>query len=160
MKTRICFVCLGNIVRSPLAKALFMQQVVSARKQEFYEADAAGTGDWHLGETPDARMQRTAARHGLIYDHRARQITSQDLDKFDLIIAMDRNNRNDLLAMARSDEQRRKIHLLREFDPQGGQNASIPDPYYGGLDGFEDVYQMVVRSVTGLFNTLESKHST
>jgi protein-tyrosine phosphatase len=151
---KICFVCLGNIVRSPLAEALFWLQVVSVGAKDQYEVDSAGTSDWHIGEAPDARMRRVAARHGLIYDHRARQFLRRDLDYFDWVIAMDRENRASLLAMAYSEEQRQKIFLLREFDPQGGPNASVPDPYYSGVDGFEEVYQVVERAVTGLFDHL------
>jgi protein-tyrosine phosphatase len=151
---KLCFVCLGNIVRSPLAEALFYQQAVQAGVVDQFEADSAGTGDWHVGEAPDARMRRVAARHGLIYDHRARQFKPQDLDRFDLILAMDRDNRDDLLALARTPEQRNKIRLLREFDPQGGAQASVPDPYYGGLDGFEEVYLILKRSVEGLLASL------
>jgi protein-tyrosine phosphatase len=151
---KICFVCLGNIVRSPLAEALFWQQVVNAGAKDQYEVDSAGTSDWHTGEAPDARMRRIAARHGLIYDHRGRQFQRRDLDYFDRVIAMDRDNRAALLAMANSETQRQKIFLLREFDPQGGSNASVPDPYYSGNDGFEEVYQVVERAVSGLFDHL------
>lgn len=151
---KLCFVCLGNIVRSPLAEALFYQQAVQAGVVDQFEADSAGTGAWHVGEAPDGRMRRVAARHGLIYDHRARQFKFQDLDRFDLILAMDRDNRADLLTLARTPEQRNKIRLLREFDSQGGAQASVPDPYYGGLDGFEEVYLMVERSVEGLLASL------
>lgn len=156
---KLCFVCLGNIVRSPLAEAIFYQQAVQAGVVDQFEADSAGTGDWHIGEAPDGRMRRVAARHGLIYDHRARQIKPQDLDRFDWILAMDRDNRDDLLGLARTPEQRNKIRLLREFDPQGGVQASVPDPYYGGLDGFEEVYLMLERSVEGLLASLTNQQA-
>lgn len=148
--------CLGNIVRSPLASALFAQQVASSGKGDFYEIDSAGTGSWHLGESPDSRMRRVAAHHGLIYNHRARQIQPQDLDAFDILIAMDRQNREALFSLANHHDHHKKIYLLREFDPQGGKNASVPDPYYEGIDGFEEVYGIIDRSVKGLFEALES----
>jgi protein-tyrosine phosphatase len=154
---KICFVCLGNIVRSPLAEGLFMQKAVKAGCAGRFEVDSAGTGDWHTGEPPDARMRRVAARRGLIYDHRARQFHRRDLDTFDLILAMDRENRKDLLDLARTPEQRAKIHLLREFDPHGGANASVPDPYYGSLDDFEEVYLTIERSVNGLLVALKNE---
>jgi protein-tyrosine phosphatase len=153
---RICFVCLGNIVRSPLAEALFWREVVQKGIANHYMADSAGTGDWHAGESPDARMRRVAARHGLIYDHRARQVQAEDLDFFDMIIAMDRENRDHLLSLSRIPEHRQKIHLLREYDPQGGPDVSVPDPYYGGVDGFEYIYDMIQRSVEGLLEGLEN----
>jgi protein-tyrosine phosphatase len=152
---KICFVCLGNVVRSPLAEALFWREVVQKGRVDNYQADSAGTSDWHQGESPDTRMRRVAARHGLIYDHRARQFQSRDLDLFDMVIAMDRENRDQLKNMARWPNQRRKIHLLREYDPDGGPDVSVPDPYYGGIDGFEDIYAIIERSVHGLLSKLE-----
>jgi protein-tyrosine phosphatase len=152
---RICFVCLGNIVRSPLAEALFLHLAKQAGKMGEYEADSAGVGNWHVGEPPDARMRRVAARHGLIYDGRARQFQRNDFERFDLILAMDLENRADLLRLARTPKEQAKIHTLREFDPYGGPKAAVPDPYYGGIDGFEEVYGVVERSVQGLLEALE-----
>jgi protein-tyrosine phosphatase len=100
-------------------------------------------------------MRRVAARHGLVYDGRARQFKPSDFDRYDLIIAMDKDNRDHLLSLARSQGDRQKIHLLREFDPAGGPKSSVPDPYYGGIDGFEEVYQVVERSVDSLLDSLE-----
>jgi protein-tyrosine phosphatase len=157
---KICFVCLGNIVRSPLAEGLFVQQAIQAGLAEQFVVDSAGTSDWHVGDAPDARMRRVAARRGLIYDHRSRQFRRQDLDTFDLILAMDRDNRDDLLDLARTSDQRAKIHLLREFDPDGGANASVPDPYYGGLDDFDEVYLTIERSVRGLLAALKNGRSS
>lgn len=121
-----------------------------------YEVDSAGTGPWHVGEAPDPRMRRVAARHGLSYNGRARQFQRQDLEHFDLILAMDQHNYDELIYMAASDEQRQKIHLLREFDPQGGARAVVPDPYYGGIDGFENTYQVIERSCRSLLQALEA----
>jgi protein-tyrosine phosphatase len=154
-KFRICFVCLGNIVRSPLAEHLFMHSAKEAGVADRYDADSAGTGSWHVGERPDGRMRRVAASHGLVYDGYARQFQPSDLDHFDLIIAMDRNNYAHLLSLASTPEHHRKIQMLREYDPQGRKNAPVPDPYYGGIDGFEETYQIVERSVKGLLSALE-----
>ena len=154
---RICFVCLGNVVRSPLAENMFLHLAEQAGVADWYEVDSAGIGAWHIGEPPDARMRRVAARHGFNYNGRARQFQARDLDRFDLILAMDAENREDLLAQARTPEQRQKIRLLREFDPQGGPRAAVPDPYYGGIDGFEEVYRIVERSVRGLLEALEGE---
>ncbi len=155
-KTRICFVCLGNIVRSPLAEALFRRKAEERGLADRYEVDSAGTGAWHVGEPPDPRMRRVAAEHGLRYDHRARQFRRSDFEHFDWIIAMDYDNRAHLLSLARGAEEQRKIRLLREFDPQDGTGKDVPDPYYGGLDGFERVYRIVERSVAGLLDALEA----
>lgn len=153
--TRICFVCLGNIVRSPLAENLFLHIAEQESDGQRYDVDSAGTGAWHVGESPDPRMRRVAARHGLRYDGKARQFQKRDFDRFDMILAMDTHNRSDLMNMANNPEHRNKIRLLREFDPLGGGGVSVPDPYYGGIDGFEEVYQVIERSCRGLLNELK-----
>jgi protein-tyrosine phosphatase len=152
---RICFVCLGNIVRSPLAKNLFIHLAQQLGVSCKYEVDSAGTGDWHLGEPPDARMRQVAAQHGLHYDNSARQFRRSNFDLFDLILAMDHENLADLRGLARSDADRQKIHLLREYDPQGGPQAVVPDPYYDRVEGFEEVFRVIERSCQGLLNALE-----
>ena len=153
---RICFVCLGNIVRSPLAKNLFKSLAVQAGVGEKYPVDSAGTGPWHMGESPDARMRRVAARHGLAYNGRARQFQPAEFERFDLILAMDHENYNELIRMARVDNQRKKVHMLREFDPWGDPNSAVPDPYYASLDSFEEVFAIIEHSCRGLLEALES----
>lgn len=152
---RICFVCLGNIVRSPLGENIFKHLAKRAGVAERYEVDSAGTGAWHVGESPDRRMRQVAARRGFKYDGRARQFKQSDFGKFDLIIAMDTENRANLRRLARSVNDEAKIRLMREFDPQGNPFDSVPDPYYGGIDGFEHVYDIVERSCQGLLEALE-----
>jgi len=152
---RILFVCMGNIIRSPLAENLFRQQAEAAGLNGKYEVDSAGTGSWHAGESPDARMRRTAARHGLVYDGAARQVRLSDFDSFEIILAMDTENRRELRARVRRPDQMRKIRLLRDFDPASGPNASVPDPYYGGDEGFEETYRIVEAGVRGLLEALE-----
>jgi protein-tyrosine phosphatase len=153
---RILFVCLGNIIRSPLAENLFRHLAAQEGMNGRYEVDSAGTGGWHAGESPDARMRRTASRHGLVYDGSARQIRLSDFDRYDLIVAMDTDNRNELAERARTPEQRRKIRLLRDFDPASGPNASVPDPYYGGDEAFEATYRVVEAGVAGLLKSLQA----
>ena len=152
---RICFVCLGNIVRSPLAENLFMSLAEEAGAAHKYQVDSAGTSAYHVGEAPDARMREVARRHGLTYSGRSRQFRRDDFQNFDLIIAMDVQNRRDLRSLAFTVGDREKINLMREFDPQGSPNAGVPDPYYGGAEGFERVYEIVERSCRGLLETLE-----
>ena len=154
--TRICFVCLGNVIRSPLAEGMFRHLAEQAGVDHKYELDSAGTGSWHVGERPDSRMRRVAASHGLKYDGRSRQIQKHDLEKSDLIIAMDLENKSVLERMARTPEEKARIHLLREFDPYGGETAAVPDPYYGGIDGFEETYRIIERSCKALLEKRES----
>ncbi len=152
---KICFVCLGNIVRSPLAESLFKYYAERFGVGDEYEVDSAGMSDWHVGEPPDLRMRRVAAGRGIPYDGRSREFKTSDFERFDLILVMDQDNYDDLLYLDPSPEQISKVHFLREFDPQGGPRAEVPDPYYGGVEGFEMVYDIVERSVLGFLETLE-----
>jgi len=154
--TKIIFVCLGNIVRSPLAENLFRQLTQQNGTADQYTVASGGVADWHVGDPPDSRMRRVAEQHGLIYNGRGRQITRQDMQNFDLVIAMDRENAAHLHRLASSAQEESKIHLLRTFDPLGGPTASVPDPYYGSLDDFEEVYQIIERSCQGLLEALQN----
>lgn len=154
---QICFVCLGNIVRSPLAEHLFTHLAEQRGVGNRYQSSSAGCGDWHVGEEPDSRMRRVAAQRGLVYTGSACQFQRSDFDRRDLILAMDLENRNHLRSLARSQDDLDKIHMLREYDPQGGPNQSVPDPYYGGIDGFKLVYEVIERSVGGLLDSLENE---
>ena len=153
--TRLLFVCLGNIIRSPLAESLFRFEASDAGLDSKYSVDSAGTAAWHIGEPPDPRMRVTAERHGVKYSGTARKVRQRDFDEFDWIIAMDASNVRDLRDLAATDEQRRKIRLLREFDPIQS-DSDVPDPYYGGEQGFENTYGIVERSVHGLLEALEA----
>lgn len=154
--TRILFVCLGNIIRSPLAARLFERAAQDTGLGENYDVDSAGTGGWHAGEGPDERMLRTAARRGFDYTNAARKLESSDLDTFDLVIAMDLENKADIQALARTPVQQAKVRLLREFDALANGAVAVPDPWYGGPSGFEDVYDIIERSVHGLLESLEA----
>ena len=152
---RILFVCLGNICRSPLAEGVFRKLVASEGRSAEFEIDSAGTGGWHVGERPDGRMRQTASRHGVsLEDIRARKFKRSDLDDFDLILAMDRNNYQDILALARKD-QTDKVRLFRSFDPEIGGSKDVPDPYYGGPDGFEHVFDIVERTSENLLRSID-----
>jgi protein-tyrosine phosphatase len=102
-------------------------------------------------------MRRTAAGHGLIYDGSARQVRLSDFDRFDLILAMDTDNLRELRSLAQNPEQRRKVRLLRDYDPTAGREASVPDPYYGGDQDFEETYRAVESGVAGLLQSLEAR---
>jgi len=153
---RICFVCLGNIVRSPLAEGLFRHLAEERGVGDRYQVDSAGTSAFHAGEEPDPRMRKVARRKGMEYTGRSRQFQAEDFDRFDLIIAMDSDNRRQLLSLASSPEDREKIRMLREYDPLNGDDQGVPDPYYGGIQGFEKVYEIVRRSTENLLEQLEA----
>ena len=157
---RICFVCQGNIIRSPLAEHLFRHLAEERGLSEKYQLDSAGTSAYHAGEAPDRRMRQVAAGHGYTYTGQARQFSPQDLDSYDLIMVMDQSNRRSLESMTDEQSLLNKIHLMREFDPQGGSDLDVPDPYYGGAEGFEDTFQIVKRSTQGLLEALESGQLT
>lgn len=154
---RIMFVCSGNICRSPLAHRLFEAQARAAGVAEQFEVESSGIGEWHVGEDADPRMRATARAHGLTLHHRAQQITRQDLEQFDLILVMDRSHKQQLERLARNPQIMEKVRLFREWDPKGGPSAEVPDPYYGGERGFEEVYRMVERTSTLLLEDLLSE---
>jgi protein-tyrosine phosphatase len=159
--TRILFVCLGNICRSPTAEAVMAQLVADAGLEHEIEIDSAGTGAWHVGNPPDARATAAAARRGIAMRGVARQVTPDDFDRFDLIVAMDEDNRRALLELARAaadpDAAAARVRKLREFDPDGGDpDLDVPDPYYGGDEGFEHVLDLVEAACGGLLDELRA----
>lgn len=153
-KKRICFICLGNICRSPLAEGIFRHLVKEAGLEAVFEVESAGTGNYHVGEQPDRRAQAVARTHSVRLSGRARQFQPGDFGRFDHILAMDRENLDDLRRLARTETERKKIQLLRDYDPEASDEAGVPDPYYGGPDGFERVYQIIERSCRGLLKAL------
>ena len=154
-RTSVLFVCLGNICRSPLAEGIFLHMVEEAGLADHFEIDSAGTGSWHVGEQPDARATMVAGQHGVELPSRARQLTEGDLERFDYVIAMDRENLRNIERMAATTNSEAEIQLLREYDSQG-ESDEVPDPYYGGASGFENVYAMVHRSCQALLSHLRA----
>jgi protein-tyrosine phosphatase len=149
-KIAVCFVCLGNICRSPTAEGVFIHQVEQAKLIDRFVIDSAGTGDWHIGEPPDRRALAEARRRGVRLPSIARQVVAGDFARFDLLLAMDRRNRADLLGMARGEPARQKVRLFREFDPTAPPDAEVPDPYFGGDEGFAEVFDICWRASEGL----------
>ncbi|MBK6952023.1 MAG: low molecular weight phosphotyrosine protein phosphatase [Crocinitomicaceae bacterium] len=139
---KILMVCLGNICRSPIAEGI-LRHKLRVMKNEDVQTDSAGTSNFHVGEQPDSRMRMTAVKNGMdISDLRARQFVQSDFDEFDLIYAMDNANKMDILKLARNDADRAKVKLiLDEIYP--GENREVPDPYYGGDEGFQQVFDML-----------------
>jgi protein-tyrosine phosphatase len=157
---RILFVCMGNICRSPTAEGVMRALVREAGLEERIELDSAGTGGWHAGEPPDERSTLAAARRGIALEGSARQVRGEDFADFDLLVAMDRENLRGLLAAAPGEEAAEKVRLLREFDPAGGDASGldVPDPYYGGERGFDDVLDLVQAACRGLLDELRDAH--
>jgi protein-tyrosine phosphatase len=149
---RLLFVCSGNICRSPTAEAV-MRRLVAERGLDV-EVDSAGIGGWHVGEPPDARSAAAAARRGVVLAGAARQIRARDFDEFDLLLAADRTHERDLRRLAPDAEAAAKVRLLREFDPACDGDVDLPDPYYGGVDGFEEVLDLVEAACAGLLDEI------
>lgn len=153
----ILFVCLGNICRSPLAEGVFRHLARERGLDGRLRIDSAGTGAWHVGNPPDPRSTEVAARHGIRLESRARQVESGDAERFDLILAMDRTNLRDLSELFDEGAEERvgRLRLFRDFDPHVAEAADVPDPYYGGPDGFEVVHAMVERTCRALLDEVE-----
>jgi len=153
----ISFVCLGNICRSPLAQGVFQDLVNQKKLEQKIIVTSAGTGGWHIGDLPDERMRRTAQSKGIQLESRARQFQSADFNRFNLILAMDHSNLARLEEIAPSNLPPEKLMLFRSFYPECNGNQDVPDPYYGGAKGFEEVYSMVKRTCPPLLDYIKSR---
>lgn len=148
----VLFVCLGNICRSPLAEGVFADVAQKAGRGGEFRLDSAGTGAWHVGLPPDRRSIAVAASHGVdITGQSARQVDLKDFSRFDLLLAMDRSNLADLRARA-PEAAHGRIHLFLDYC--SGLARDVPDPYYGGPDGFENVYRMIREASEALLSRL------
>lgn len=157
MTVNVLFVCLGNICRSPTADGIFRERVASAGLQQQIGVDSAGTGDWHVGRAPDSRTIAAAARRG--YDLsplRARQVGEADFHEFDYVLAMDKSNLSHLRRLAPTNYAGH-LGLLLDFVPHVGLRE-VPDPYYGGAQGFEQVLDLVELAADELLNHIRQKH--
>ena len=158
-RVHLLFVCLGNICRSPTAEGVMRRLVRDAGLEQEVLIESAGTGGWHVGAAPDPRSTEAARRRGITLEGAARKVSPADFERFDLLLAMDRENLRDLRAMAPDDEARRRVRLLREFDPEsaGAPDLDVPDPYYGGERGFDDVLDLVERACAGLLDEIRAQ---
>ncbi len=147
--TRLLFVCLGNICRSPMAEGIFLHLARQRGLSDRFSVDSAGTGAWHVGKRPDVRALHTAERFGIELPSIARQVSPTDFEAFDLILAMDRSNRSDLERLGATNAR-----LMRSFDATLRGDHDVPDPYYGDGDGFVKVYEMLTRACDGLLDHL------
>lgn len=155
-KYKILFVCLGNICRSPTAEGVMKHYVQQSDLTDRIEIDSAGTYGGHAGELPDHRMRQHASRRGYNLTSRSRQVKSSDFEYFDLIIAMDDKNYQNLRDLAPDLETQAKVHKMVEFGTQANYDY-IPDPYYGGADGFELVLDLLENTCEGLLNDLKKR---
>ncbi len=158
------FVCLGNICRSPMAEGIFLDLATARGVRDRFEVDSCGLGGWHVGEKPDPRARGTAGKNGITLASTARQFDSMtDPDRFDLLLAMDASNVRGLIEAGASHQA---VRLMRSFDPElahlvddagnpkPGADLNVPDPYYGGDGGFDQVYAMLVRACNGLLDEI------
>lgn len=152
---KLCFVCLGNICRSPTAEGI-MQYLVNKRSLEaYFEIDSAGTSAYHSGESANIHSQNVANKHDIELHSKSRRFKAFDLEYFDLLIAMDLSNETNISKLDTNNDFERKIKLLREFDSESGE-LEVPDPYAGGREGFENVFEIVRRSCKNLLDELET----
>jgi len=154
----VLFVCLGNICRSPLAEGIFKRKVEDAGLKELITIDSAGTSGWHINDLPDRRSSDIARRNGITLDHYGRQISLKDFDQFDYIVAMDGDNYDDIIRLKeKHDNGKAEILIMREFDDQQS-GSDIPDPYYGGPNGFQLVYNLLDESLSNFLDKIIVEH--
>ena len=151
------FVCLGNICRSPLAHGILLKEINDRNLQNIISVDSCGTSQYHIGEQPDSRTRANAELNGVWLNHQARQFERADFRKFDYILAMDRANYKNVIRLDQTSEFEHKVHLMRDFDPLD-KGADVPDPYVGGEQGFQHVFDILDRSVDDFLNWVIDQH--
>lgn len=153
---KICFVCLGNICRSPTAEGIFQHLVNEKKLQSYFFVDSAGTSAFHIGEKANSKSRQIAEKNGVELKSRARRLEEEDLEVFDLVVAMDSENHQNILSLDKNGSYVEKIIKMREYDSQP-DNGDVPDPYYGGIDGFKNVFDIIYRSCEALLDELENQ---
>ena len=155
---RVCFVCRGNICRSPMAEAVMRDLVRDGGLADSIDVDSAGTSSWHIGASPDTRASDAADKRGVRMAHRGRQFTRADFDVFDVVVVMDLDNRTELLRIAPNGDEAAKVRLLRGFDPDAQTAIEIADPYYGAPQDFDRVFDEIATSCRGLLVHLREEY--
>jgi protein-tyrosine phosphatase len=156
-KIRVLFVCLGNICRSPLAEAVFKHKLKQRGLQDRVEADSCGTSNYHIGGPPDPRTIANAQRNGITIEHLARQFCEADIREFDYVLAMDKTNYQNILKVGVNKTFHNRVRLMRAFDPLE-KDADVPDPYHGGEKSFQDVFDILDRSMDSFIDHLDAEH--
>jgi protein-tyrosine phosphatase len=157
MSYRVCFVCTGNICRSPMAESVFRARIEEAGLDGSVEVDSAGTGGWHDGDGADSRTVAVLEAAGYESDHAARQFHVSWFARLDLVIALDSGHLKSLRRLAPTPEDAAKVRLLRSYDPAAGADLDVPDPYYGHMDGFEECLEMVEAASPGLLAAVQQE---
>lgn len=158
-KIRVCFVCSGNICRSPTAEGVLKKLVAEAGLAHAFHVESAGIGDWHVGERPDPRTLRAAEARGYRLGSRAQHWKARDFERFDYVVAMDRTHVLSLVRLAGSEAMKAKISLARDHVVDGPRDADVPDPYYGELEGFDEVVDICRDACTALLADLRRRHA-
>ena len=153
MLVKILFVCLGNICRSPLAEAIFVSKINERKLSTGFIFQSCGTANYHIGHSPDPRTIRNAEKNGIEINHIGRQLSEDDLDSFDYIVAMDSSNLRNIFRLAPAKENSHKIFLMRSHDPFG-KDLDVPDPYYGEEKDFQEVFDILNRSIESFIKSL------
>jgi protein-tyrosine phosphatase len=154
-KTGVLFVCLGNICRSPLAEGIFRDKVKQAGLEDYFRIDSCGTSAFHIGEQPDPRSSANARENGVYLNHQARQFVPDDFTRFDYILPMDSSNYSNVMQLE-PESSEAKVIMMREFDPKE-EGADVPDPYYGGERGFQNVFDILERSTEALLHSIRNE---
>lgn len=149
---RILFVCLGNICRSPQAKAIFIHKINEKGLNKILDGDACGTSNYHIGDSPDYRTVQNSIKNGVSISHAARQLTEEDLEYFDHILAMDQSNYQNILRLSTATRNNHKIELMRQYDPVA--SGDVPDPYHGNERDFQEVFDILDRSIENLIEKI------
>ncbi|WP_405907694.1 MULTISPECIES: low molecular weight protein-tyrosine-phosphatase [unclassified Streptomyces] len=157
MTYRVCFVCTGNICRSPMAESVFRARITEAGLDGLVEVDSAGTGGWHEGDGADPRTVAVLEANGYEGDHTARQFQASWFARLDLVIALDSGHLKALRQLAPTPQDAEKVRLLRSYDPAASSDLDVPDPYYGRMDGFEECLEMVEAASLGLLATVQDR---
>ncbi|MFH8624796.1 low molecular weight protein-tyrosine-phosphatase [Streptomyces vietnamensis] len=157
MAYRVCFVCTGNICRSPMAEHVFRRRVEEAGLGALVEVDSAGTGGWHEGDGADPRTVAVLDENGYTSAHTARRFRSSWFPALDLVIALDEGHLRELRELARTPDEAARIRLLRSYDPAAGSGLDVPDPYYGGREEFEECLEMVEAASEGLLAAVRTE---